>query len=85
ADGGAVSISGGDVTAVGGRTWGAGIGSGGYGSGKPTGSVEISAGDVTAIGGSGAEGIGGGNRNPQWQVSIADCANVNVTSRTRAS
>ena len=54
--GGTITISGGEVTAIGGNT-GAGIGGGFYGNG---GTIEISGGTVTATGGNDGAGIGGG-------------------------
>ena len=61
-DGGAVTISGGTVTATGGNH-GAGIGGGSGNAGYPAGNggtVTISGGTVTATGGANAAGIGGG-------------------------
>jgi hypothetical protein len=66
---GNIVISGGTITAVGGRFRGAGIGSGYYGG---CGTITISGGTITATGGDTAAGIGSGEQG--------NCGNITITS-----
>lgn len=66
---GNIVISGGTITAVGGRFRGAGIGSGYYGG---CGTITISGGTITATGGDTAAGIGSGEQG--------NCGNITINS-----